>query len=118
MNDKRGFTIIEVLVAVLVLTVGVLSLVGTAGLVTRMVAQGHIDSEATALAAQRFEILRSEGCANMAASGSTTDGPYTVGWRVLPVANDRARRVYLAISQPTMNGQRSRFFSTTIFCGG
>jgi len=118
MKDNRGFTIIEVLVAVLVLTIGVLALVGTAGLVTRMVAQGHIDSEATALAAQRFEILRSEGCANMAASGSVTDGPYTIAWRVLPVASDRARRVYLSVSQPTMNGQRSRFYSSTIFCRG
>lgn len=118
MKDKRGFTIIEVLVAVLVLTVGVLALVGTAGLVTRMVAQGHIDSEATALAAQRMEILRAAGCANMGTGGTTTDGPYTVRWKIAPAGGDRARRVHLAVTQPTMSGQRSRFFSSTIFCRG
>jgi len=117
MKDKRGFTIIEVLVAVLVLTVGVLALVGTAGLVTRMVAQGHIDTEASALAAQRFEILRSQRCTAMT-SGTATDGPYTLTWRVGPSVNPRVRAVALAVNQPTMNGRSNRFYSTTIFCRG
>ena len=45
-RNVRGFTIIEVLVAVLVLTVGVTALVGSAGIVTRMIGQGKRTTQA------------------------------------------------------------------------
>ena len=46
-RNAQGFTIIEVLVAVLVLTVGVTALVGSAGMVTRMIGQGKRTTQAT-----------------------------------------------------------------------
>ena len=39
-NSQRGFTIVEIIIAIVVLTVGLLGLVSTAALVTRMIARG------------------------------------------------------------------------------
>jgi prepilin-type N-terminal cleavage/methylation domain-containing protein len=71
MNSKRGFTIIEVLVAIVVLTVGLLGLVTTAALVTRMIGRGQRSSVAATFAAQRMERLRVSGCASQAAGSDT-----------------------------------------------
>lgn len=61
-NSKRGFTIIEVIIAIIVLTVGVLGLVTTAALVTRMIARGQRSATASAFAARRLERQRIAAC--------------------------------------------------------
>jgi prepilin-type N-terminal cleavage/methylation domain-containing protein len=55
--DRGGFTIVEVLVAVAVLSVGVLALVGSAALTTRMVGWGQQSTRAAQAAAARVERL-------------------------------------------------------------
>lgn len=71
MNSTRGFTIVEVLVAIVVLTVGLLGLVTTAALTTRMIARGQRSSMAATFAAQRMERLRLTGCASQVAGADT-----------------------------------------------
>jgi prepilin-type N-terminal cleavage/methylation domain-containing protein len=115
MKNRKGFTITEVLVSVLVLTVGVLGLAGTAAAVTRMITQGQIFSEATALATERMEVLRGLPCDRMTSS-SETRGRYTVTWRVTSVAAGKANAVTVVVQSPTRTGTRSNVFSTTIGC--
>ncbi len=65
MNRKRtqsGFTIIEIIIAIMVLTVGLLALVTTAALVTRMIARGQRSAVASMYAAQRAERMRPAAC--------------------------------------------------------
>ena len=57
-KNKKGFTIIEIIIAIIVLTVGVLALVTTAALVTRMIARGQRSADASAFMARRVERLR------------------------------------------------------------
>ncbi len=57
-KNGKGFTIVEVLIAIIVLTVGVLALVTTAALVTRMISRGQRSAEASAFTARRVERLR------------------------------------------------------------
>ncbi len=119
MNQERGFTIIEVVIAVLILTVGLLGLASTAALVTRMVGQGDRYTETANLAARQFETFRSQwtwtNCSG-AADGSTTVSGFAVAWRVVSVAGGRARDVTLTVTSPTGRGNRTDTFNSTIPC--
>ena len=74
MNDK-GFTVIEVIVAIIILSVGILGLASSAATVTRMIGQGQRFSEASAMASERFEILRAQQCEDMD-GGDETKGMF------------------------------------------
>jgi prepilin-type N-terminal cleavage/methylation domain-containing protein len=62
MKREQGFTIVEVIVAILVLTVGLLALVTSAALVTRMIGRGQRSAVAAQYAQRRLEMLRASGC--------------------------------------------------------
>ena len=67
MKREQGFTLVEVIVAILVLTVGILGLVTSAALVTRMIAKGQRSAVQSLFATRRLEMLRSTGCTSQAA---------------------------------------------------
>lgn len=62
MKREHGFTLVEVIIAIMVLTVGLLGLVTSAALVTRMIGRGHRSGVSAAFAARRLEMLRATGC--------------------------------------------------------
>ncbi len=66
MKREQGFTIVEVIVAILVLTVGLLALVTSAALVTRMIGRGQRSAVAAQYAQRRLEMLRVSGCKSQA----------------------------------------------------
>jgi type IV pilus assembly protein PilV len=70
-RNQGGFTIVEVIVAIIVLTVGLLGLVTTSALVTRMIARGNRSSNAATFASKRLEQLRVTGCTSQAAGRDT-----------------------------------------------
>jgi Tfp pilus assembly protein PilV len=113
--NRTGSTITEVLVAVIILSVGLLGLVTTAGLVTSMIGQGQRSTETSTLAGERFEILRAERCA-AAGTGSETRGAYTVSWRVTEVTGGKGREFSVTVASPTGRGTRTARFTTTHFC--
>lgn len=57
-THERGFTVVEVIIAIIVLTVGILGLMTTAALVTRMIATGQRAAMASAFTAQVMEEQR------------------------------------------------------------
>lgn len=61
-NNEQGFTIIEIIIAIIVLTVGVLGLVTTGALVTRMIARGQRSAVAAAFGSRRLERMRAGAC--------------------------------------------------------
>src|SRR2546425_6419773 len=66
MKREQGFTIVEVIVAILVLTIGLLALVTSAALVTRMIGRGQRSAVAAQYAQRRLEMLRASGCNSQA----------------------------------------------------
>jgi prepilin-type N-terminal cleavage/methylation domain-containing protein len=57
-TSERGFTLVEVLIAVVVLGIGVTALVGSSALVTRMVGRGISETKAAEAATKRLESMR------------------------------------------------------------
>lgn len=115
MRKRNGFTILEVLVAVMVLTVGILAMASTAALVTRMIGQGQRYSEVSAVASQRIEMMRSRSCSALA-NGSATSGAYVLTWTVDSVAAGKARSVQVIVVSPVVRGTRADTFATTLPC--
>lgn len=119
-TSERGFTIVEVLVAVLILTVGLLGLASSAAMVTRMIGQGGMYSESATLAVQQAEILRSQSqrCAGLL-DGSRAEGRYTIEWDVGAATTtvSDAVEVHVFVTAPRA-GQAARVdtFTTLIPC--
>jgi prepilin-type N-terminal cleavage/methylation domain-containing protein len=119
MKGERGFTIIEVLIAVLILSVGLLGLVSSGAMVTRMIGEGNRFTEASTVANRRFEIFRSQWTGNNcsgASNGSTTTQGFTVSWTVTSVYTGKAQQVQLTVTSPTARGTRTYTFYRTIPC--
>lgn len=75
MRPRRGFSIVEVIVAIMMLAIGVLALVSSSTVVIRQLTMSAQRTNASAIAAQRLERLRSVNlCANLAAGSATTWG--------------------------------------------
>jgi prepilin-type N-terminal cleavage/methylation domain-containing protein len=61
-SGKRGFTVVEVVIAMMILTIAVLALASSAGLTSKMMMRGHNAEMASAFAMRRLDQLRLTGC--------------------------------------------------------
>lgn len=93
MRPRRGFSIVEVIVAIMMLAIGVLALVSSSTVVIRQLTMSSQRTNASLIAAQRLERLRSVNlCGNLAAGSATTWG-MAERWTIAEV--------------PRLSGQRS-----------
>lgn len=114
--NTRGFSLIEVVVAMVILTVGVLGLAASAGAISRLTAEGGRASEAAAVASSRLERLRATPCGSMT-NGSATSGQISETWRIVtPSAAPFAREITVVVSYPYGRGTRSATYITEISC--
>jgi type IV pilus assembly protein PilV len=73
-HARAGFTLVELMVAIMVMSVGVLGLAGTAVVVARLTGGATQQTVAANVAATRFERLRSSPCGAIASGYATTNG--------------------------------------------
>ncbi|HUF25983.1 MAG TPA: prepilin-type N-terminal cleavage/methylation domain-containing protein [Gemmatimonadaceae bacterium] len=59
---RPGFSLVELIVAIVILAIGVLGLASTAAVVMRQIAGGAQQTQAAAVAQARFETLRGMSC--------------------------------------------------------
>ena len=80
---RSGFTIVELVVAIIIMTVGVLALAtGSAG-VARQMRAGNQSSLAAVIGQSRLETIRSLGCTSLSNGTATTRGmteKWTITW--------------------------------------
>jgi prepilin-type N-terminal cleavage/methylation domain-containing protein len=112
--NERGFSLIELIVAILILTVGILGLAATAGQVQRMVGWGGRMAGSAAVASARLEMLRATPCASLAASGTQTQGIYTVSWTVASSGNLRTMTV--TVTYPNGGSTRTDTYESQRSC--
>lgn len=121
---RDGFTLLEVLVALVVLATGILGLSANAALVSRLVGDGSRLTIAATLATARFEQLRGESCATATSGAATTRG-IEERWSVAPMtaAPVRALEVEIAVIYRLRSNQRSgtprmQHFRGSVLCRG
>ncbi|MGH7562770.1 MAG: type IV pilus modification PilV family protein [Gemmatimonadales bacterium] len=76
-NREQGFTIVEVLIAVVMLSIGVLAIASSAGSVTRMMYGGKAKTEAAALGQSLLDSLRAVAQSSSPVCSGLTAGTYT-----------------------------------------
>lgn len=85
-GDRRGFTLVELIVAIVILSVGVLGLASTAAVVTRQIGAGAQQARAAAVAQARFENLRGMSCVDYGGlpyAGADDVGGFRETWSVI-----------------------------------
>jgi prepilin-type N-terminal cleavage/methylation domain-containing protein len=121
-HSSSGFTLVEVLVAIVVLGIGIVALVGSSAMVTRMIGRGKVETRAAQVASRRLETLRlaahstSPRCtaAGFANGGPVTTSNVTESW-VVPAVG-KVRTVQVNVSYRTVQGARTASLQTRIEC--
>jgi prepilin-type N-terminal cleavage/methylation domain-containing protein len=99
MKNRKGFTIVEIVLAITILLVGVLAFVGTSGYTARMLTRGNRSTKASFYAQERLETLASMRCANLAAGTSTSaGGVYSHVWTISDALSNNSKRIRLITS--------------------
>jgi prepilin-type N-terminal cleavage/methylation domain-containing protein len=114
MNNERGFSLAEVMIAMVILTVGVLGIAASSAAITRMSTEGGTSGGAAAVAASRIEVLNATPCATIPSTGSATTGRFTEAWRV--TATGLLREIEVAVSYSTGRKTRTSTYTAYISC--
>ena len=119
---RAGMTLIEALVALIVLSIGILALSGSSSLITRMIGRGKAETHAAMAASRRVEMLRQAAQSStprctapeFASGGPVLEDGLTQSWTV-PSAGS-IRRVRVTVSYLTVRGIRSAVLETAVAC--
>jgi prepilin-type N-terminal cleavage/methylation domain-containing protein len=112
LRARRAFTLVEVLIAIILLAVGVLALSSTAVAVSRQTTLGVRQNLAAKVAQSRFEWMRTRTCAQLHDSATTTRG-IAEGWVVIAGHNATAQ----ATVTVRIPGRRTtESFTTALAC--
>ncbi len=70
-KNRDGLTVVEVIVALIILTIGVLAMLSTSAFATRTMTRGRMADMAVTYATRRMELLRSTVCTNQTNAADT-----------------------------------------------
>lgn len=108
-----GYTLIEVIVALLVFTVGALALAASSGIIAQAMATNALRERAGRVAVSRIALIKSQ--CHVAGSGSEKAQQMESTWSVARA--DRSRvSVTESVSYVSPRGPRTQSYRTTIWC--
>ena len=84
LRARSGFTLVELMVALMIFAVGALAMTATAANVMTLMTASKNRAQAAAVAEARFEAMRSTPCRHT--GGSTTTRGVAETWSVVPLA--------------------------------
>jgi prepilin-type N-terminal cleavage/methylation domain-containing protein len=112
-ETRGGFTLIEVVIAIVVLGAGALALAGSAALTVRRMAEAARRSAAVSVARTRAELSLASPCGALA-SGSESARGIRSDWVV--ATGSASAELSQRVSYPSMRGERSEDFLTAAPC--
>lgn len=107
-QNEKGFTLVEVLVAVVILSIGLLAVAAGSALTFKMLGAGKRTSRVSAVMVQQMETLRRQAnstdprCTSVANGTGTPLPGYSAAWTVTTVGT--TRQVRLIVTYPTSGG--------------
>ncbi len=116
-SGERGFTLVELTIAMTLFTIGVLGMLGVTAGITRLLSMGDRIATASFYAQERLETVRNTPCAAMTAGSETRGGIYDIAWRSAPMFAGKSRRVEVLVAYPSRLGvTRVDTLGTSISC--
>ena len=119
-GDEQGFTVIEVLVAVVILAVGIVALVSSSAGSTRMIGRGRHATRGVQAAAERMEILRAQAyattpdCTALASGTDSSSHGIVTTWTVSGAGSLRTLQVVAGYQVP--GGLKADTLLTQVRC--
>jgi prepilin-type N-terminal cleavage/methylation domain-containing protein len=121
-HSRDGLTLVEVLIAIVVLGIGIAALASTSGMVTRMIGRGKVETRAAQAASSRMESLRlaaygtTPRCTSpsFASGGPVLSGAMTESWQVPP--SGKRRRIRVTVTYLTVRGTRTAELESAVEC--
>jgi prepilin-type N-terminal cleavage/methylation domain-containing protein len=118
--SRGGFTIVEVLIAIVMLSIGVLAMASSSGAITRMMNFGRMKTNATAIGQSVLDSLRYEAQATTpkcTALGNGTLPPargFSTSVNVL--TNGNSRDITVTVNYQIGSQAKSEVLTTSLFC--
>lgn len=110
---RRGWTLVELLVALMVFSVGALAMVATSANVITLSTGSKNRSLAASLAAARFELMRSQPCAAHTSDSLKSNG-INQSWQVVKLT--RADDVTVRVTFVANRRSQTRIYRSFITC--
>ncbi len=113
-SPARGFALAELLVGILVMTIGVLGSISTAAVVMRLMGRGAQQTLAAHVAQSRFEALRARSCAPIGGGSASIRGVRET-WTMSPI-EAATYEVTDVVSYTTSDGIKLQTFRSIVRC--
>ena len=111
--NRRGYTIVELLVAVMIFSIGLLAMAGTASVILSTLTSTQSRTIAASVAESRFERVRATPCVNRAAGSALSRG-ISEAWTLDRLA--RADDVTVNVTFLSNRRQRTETFRSFLPC--
>jgi prepilin-type N-terminal cleavage/methylation domain-containing protein len=112
-QPRHGFTVIEMIIAIMVMSIGIMGLAGTARYVAMQMGNGRTQTIAATFATKVADSLSARRCAAIV-GGSQTKRGVTVTWTVAD--SSRTKWVTEQVQYKTKSGQKTLSYTTVIQC--
>jgi prepilin-type N-terminal cleavage/methylation domain-containing protein len=113
--ERRGFTVVEVLVALIVVAVGLLGVAGTAAIALRSSSAATREQLAVSRARTRLALLESAGCSRAASGERLHHAGLLDRWIVGPLTN-RVRLVHVSADWDDTGRRRTLTLRSALLC--